>query len=174
MRLQTSEEPRPPEYGLTPADIERAYRSHGHLVLRRAQVLLGNEAEAQEVLQEIFMALLRDPASFGGRAAMTTWLYRVTTNRCLNRMRNSKTRQRLLDEQMGPELGEPRQDSADTWTVARQFLDRMPDELAQVLVLHAVDGMTHKEISDVLGCSRRQVGNLIERAQAWARAQELE
>lgn len=175
MRAQTSECLRPPEpTELSVLDIEAAYRAHGHLVLRRAKALLRDEIEAQEVLQEVFITLLREPEVYGGRSAMTTWLYRVTTNMCLNRMRNDKTRQRLLDEHVAPVVHEALQESADTWAAARQFLDRMPEDLARVTIFHSVDGMTHQEIAEVMGCSRRQVGNLLERARAWACSQEAE
>lgn len=175
MRAQTSEPLCQPEASaLSSLDIEAAYRAHGHLVLRRARALLGDEAEAQEVLQEIFMMLLREPEVYGGRSSMTTWLYRVTTNMCLNRLRNHRTRQRLLDAHVAPAVHAARQESADTWAVVRQFLDRMPEDLARVAIFYSVDGMTHQEIAEVVGCSRRQVGNLLERARAWACSQEAE
>lgn len=113
MRAQTSESLSEPE-PVPPLDIEAAYRAHGHLVLRRARTLLGSDAEAQEVLQEVFMTLLDEPDAYGGRSSMTTWLYRVTTNMCLNRMRNARNRQRLLDEHVAPVVHEAHQESADT------------------------------------------------------------
>jgi RNA polymerase sigma factor (sigma-70 family) len=170
MRAQTSESVSEPEP--EPLDVAAAYRAHGHLVLRRARTLLGNDAEAQEVLQEVFMTLLREPDAYGGRSSMTTWLYRVTTNMCLNLMRNDKTRQRLLEAHVAPVVHEARQESADTWAAARQFLDRMPEDLVQATIFHAVDGMTHQEIAEVMGCSRRHVGNLLDRARAWPSSQE--
>ncbi|HWN67836.1 MAG TPA: RNA polymerase sigma factor [Haliangium sp.] len=175
MRAQTSEllrEPDPSER--SSLDIEAVYRAHGHAVLRRAKALLGNEAEAQEVLQEVFMTLLRDPEAYGGRSSMTTWLYRVTTNMCFNRARDARNRQRLLEAHMAPAVHHAHQESADLWAVARQFLDRMPEDLVQATIYYSIDGMTHQEIAEVLGCSRRQVGNLLERARAWASSQESE
>lgn len=152
--------------------VEEIYRRHGHMVLRRARALLRDDNDALDVLQQIFLSLLDEPERFTGRASVTTWLYRVTTNRCLNRLRDSSTRARLL-EQRGASLlaGEPRADATE-WAIARQLLDRMPDELAQVTIYHAIDGMTQQEIAEVLGCSRRHVGNLLERARRWARSAE--
>ncbi len=118
--------------------------------------------------------LLREPHLYEGRSSMTTWLYRVTTNMCLNRMRNHKTRQRLLEAHVAPVVHEAHQDGADAWAVVRQFLDRMPEDLVRVAIFYSVDGMTHQEIAEVMGCSRRQVGNLLERARAWACSQEAE
>ena len=47
----------------------------------------------------------------------------------------------------------------------RSLLARLPEPLAEVAVYYHVDGMTHEEIAAMIGCSRRQVGNLVERLQ---------
>jgi RNA polymerase sigma-70 factor (ECF subfamily) len=46
-------------------------------------------------------------------------------------------------------------------------LDVMPSELGQVAMYYLVDGLTHREIAQLLSCSRRHVGNLLARLQAW-------
>ncbi len=171
MPLPVSEDA-PVPAGAGSVNIEAVYRTHGHSVLRRATAVLGDEHEAQEVLQEIFVQLLDSPACFAGRASITTWLYRVTTNMCLNRIRNRKTRRRLLDERLAPAVEEAQPSNALRLAQAREFLARMPDDLARTVVYHSVDGMTHGEIAEVMGCSRRHVGNLLRRAQKWVHAQE--
>lgn len=152
--------------------VEDVYRRHAHMVLRRARVILGDHNDALDVTQQIFLALLDDRASFDGRSTVTTWLYRVTTNTCLNRLRDGQTRARLIQQVLAPEAP-PRQPDAGAWVMARQLLDRMPDELAEVTIYHAIDGMTQVEIAAVLGCSRRHVGHLLERAVEWARSMEV-
>ena len=77
--------------------VEQMYRQHGHVVLRRARRLLGNEDEAREVLQELFTSLVARPDGFAGRSAVTTWLYGATTNLCLNRLRNANSRALLME-----------------------------------------------------------------------------
>src|SRR5690606_21565716 len=67
-------------------DVGEAYRRHGHSVMRRARVLLGDDQDAQEVLQEIFLTLAQQPDAFAGRASLSTYLYSMTTHRCLNRL----------------------------------------------------------------------------------------
>src|SRR6185295_11319815 len=88
-----------PAAGGPPLPLEQLYRRHGHVVLRRARRLLGSDDEAQEVLQELFASLVARPDAFAGRSAVTTWLYGATTNLCLNRLRNARTQQRLLEEE---------------------------------------------------------------------------
>ena len=55
----------------------------------------------------------------------------------------------------------------------RSLLLRMPEPLAQVAVYYYMDELTHDDISRLLDCSRRHVGDLLERLAAWARAEEL-
>lgn len=155
--------------------VESIYRAHGHVVLRRARRILGSEDDARDVLQEIFASLIGKESPFRGDSSVTTWLYSATTNACLNRMRNHKTRSRVLE-------GEARQERADeavaasnaeSAAIVRQLLERVPDPLAEVAIHYYVDEMTHEEIADVLHCSRRHVGDLIERLHASLRDLEV-
>jgi RNA polymerase sigma factor (sigma-70 family) len=156
---------------LTDDDIERLYRERGHVVLRRAGQLLGNEEEAHEIVQEIFAGLLADRDQFAGASSVTTWLYSVTTHLCLNRLRDWRTRQRLLAANggLGSGFGDARAglEVAASRATVRAFLGRVPAPLAQIAVYHYVDEMSHEEIGRVLGCSRRQVGRLVEDLQSW-------
>ncbi|MBI4816738.1 MAG: sigma-70 family RNA polymerase sigma factor [Deltaproteobacteria bacterium] len=141
-------------------EIEEAYRLHGHVVLRRARKILGDEDQAKEVLQEVFVSLVDRPHQFRGDSSILTWLYSATTHSALNRLRTRRTRDRILAAQG---VGEPSQPALDRAVDARRILMRVSDELAQVAVYYYFDQMTHAEISEVLGCSRRQVGKLLER-----------
>jgi DNA-directed RNA polymerase specialized sigma24 family protein len=153
------------------AAIERLYRSHGHLVLRRARRLLGNEEDAREVLHDVFASLLDRPAQLRDESAPTTWLYAATTHGCLNVLRNKKTRSRLLGDVPAPSAsgGGP---SPESTSILRDLLARVPPDLVQIAVYYYADEMTHAEIAAVLGCSRRHVGDLIERLHASLHAVE--
>jgi RNA polymerase sigma-70 factor (ECF subfamily) len=150
-------------------EIERIYREFGHVVLRRARQILGSNDEAVDVMQEIFTSLLTRPEQFSGRSQVTTWLYSATTHLCLNRIRNRKTRQRVLTDQVAPGIRVEDEPRAEDIAAVRQLLALMPDDLARVVVFYHMDEMTHDEIARVLGCSSSHVGNLLERACAFAR-----
>ncbi|MET0411006.1 MAG: sigma-70 family RNA polymerase sigma factor [Polyangiaceae bacterium] len=154
--------------------VAHAYRAHGHSVLRRARQILGNEQEARDVLQEIFIGLLDRPQQFQGRSALATYLYSVTTHACLNRLRDQRNRGRLRGEQ-AEELAPSRIAGApDTLLALRQILGMVPEDEARAAVHHHLDGMSHAEVAELLGCSRRRVGDLLERLRARLSHSELE
>jgi RNA polymerase sigma factor (sigma-70 family) len=145
------------------AEIEAAYRAHGQHVARRAARILGNESDAGEVVQEVFMGLIDHPEQFAGNSSLTTWLYSVTTHCCLNRLRNQRTRAQLLVAQSGALPLPAQHASPEHMLELRELLVRLPEELAQVAVLLLADEMSQHEIAEVMGCSRRHVRTLVER-----------
>lgn len=144
--------------------IGELYRSHGAAVLRRARRLLANEADAQELLQEVFTALVRDPEPLVSARSPMAMLYRVTTNRALNRIRNEQNRRRLLH--LAPEAAPAPGPASrpDTHDDLRTILRLLPADEAAAFVYRHVDGMTHAEIAELLDCSRRHVGTLLDRS----------
>ena len=143
--------------------IDRLYRDHGHVVLRRARELLRSEAEARDAVQDIFLGLLQRPEQLAGVLSITGWLYRATTHHCLRRLRDRRGRMRILDTLQPPS---PVASRSEMLAQVRSLLERLPEPLGEVAVYHYVDGMTYDEIGALLGCSRRQVGYLIARLHA--------
>ncbi len=144
-------------------DVEALYRTYGHSVLRRARQILASEDEAAEILQEIFLGLIARPQQFDGRSAPSTFLYSVTTHACLTRIRDRKNRRRLIDEQVRPWTSEIDPRSADAMSAVRRVLALLPEDEARAAVYYHLDGMSHAEIAEILDCSRRHVGDLLER-----------
>lgn len=140
--------------------LEAAYRTHGPSVLRRARRILGSEADAREVLQDVFVSLVARPQQFEGRSSLMTFLYRATTNRCLNHIRDTTTRRRLLEQRGDGDRADP---GPEPRAIVRDLLERLPDDEAHAFVYYYVDEMSQAEISELLGCSRRHVGNLLAR-----------
>ena len=132
---------------------------------------MGDEAEAHEVVQDLFVSLLERPEQFAGRSTMSTFLYGATTHLCLNRLRNQRNRVRLLRGHSETGEQSPRT-SVDNLVALRAALASLPTQLAEVAVYYFVDELSHQEIATLLGCSRRHVGNLVVRVQQWGQAQE--
>lgn len=144
-------------------DVEALYRKYGHSVLRRARQILASDDDAAEVLQELFASLVARPQQFDGRSAPSTFLYAATTHACLSRLRDRRNRLRLIDEQVRPWTTDVDPRSAETAAAVRAALAQLTDDEARAAVYYHLDGMSHAEIAEVIGCSRRHVGNLLVR-----------
>ena len=152
------------------APIEELYRRHGAMVLRRARRILGEEEAARDAMQEVFMKVMRDRESFRGEASPVTWLYKVTTNLCLNKIRDASRRRALLAENP-PVLQEAASGVAPEDRVAvAALIASLPDELREIAVYYFVDEMNQDEIAEIVGVSRRTVGNRLDEFRVAARA----
>jgi RNA polymerase sigma-70 factor, ECF subfamily len=134
-------------------------------VLRRARQLLGDEAEAREVLHDVFTSLLEHPEQFAGRSSAMTFLYRMTTNNALGRLRRQRTHARLLAaHHSGRE--EATCPGPEAFVELRAWVLSLPEELARVAIYYHMDEMTQEELAAVLGCSRQWVGKLLRQLEA--------
>lgn len=152
--------------------IERLYRTHSFAVFRRCRQLLRCEALAQDVLQEVFLRLLEAPDAFAGRARVSTYLYAIASNHCLNRLRNDRRRGRAWQQAVLAEWqGGARSDFGGE-VERRQMVEallREEDPVTALIALHHyVDGMSQGEIAEVVGLSRvtvnQRLGRFRERA----------
>jgi RNA polymerase sigma-70 factor (ECF subfamily) len=148
---------------LLQADVARLYADHAgrvHRWVRRFAIA----DEAEEVVHEIFVKVLEKLDRFRAESSPTTWLYRMTTNHCLNRLRDGGRRAELWRAHAESMWAAPIAD-ADQETVAflREFWGGLDGELVEVGIYYFVDGMTHAEIARIVGCSERTVGNRLDR-----------
>jgi RNA polymerase sigma-70 factor (ECF subfamily) len=138
-----------------PAELERLYQQYGALVFRRARRLLGDEQRAKDVCQEVFLRLWRYRPTFV-EVAPVTWLYRVTTNLCLNQVRDERRRNDL-----GTRLGQggDSEHPPSPELPAALLLRGVPEPLQAIAIYYYVDRMSQDEIAEVLGVAQRTVSN---------------
>jgi RNA polymerase sigma-70 factor, ECF subfamily len=133
----------------------RAMESLYHRFKRRVYGMVARIAgpqDAEEVSQEVFMRIYRGLVKFRGESALDTWVYRLTVNAALSHVQRRPARaegEEALAHLPGRE-GPPR----DPRLQARLqgALADLPSGYRAVLVLHDVEGLSHEEISDILGC----------------------
>ncbi len=148
----------------TQATLTALYRGYAHSVLRRAERMLGTRADAEDVLQDLFTRWQQRPAELEAMREPAAFIYSATTNACLNRLRDGKTRRRLLadrtpiDAAADAPLGEAR-------VLLREALALLPAELQTIAVYYYLDEMTQEEIAEVAGCARRTVSDHLARIQ---------
>lgn len=147
--------------------FERIYRLHSRRVYALCLRMVGNTAEAEDLVQEAFLQLFRKIGTFRGESAFSTWLHRLAVNVVLMRLRKKTVAVTSLDEQSEPdeEASGPRRDYGAldlrlSGSVDRVNLERAVRQLSpgyrSVFVLHDVQGYEHNEIAALMKCS---IGN---------------
>jgi len=157
---------------VTPApsapSCEELYAQYGAMVLRRARAMLGDEHAARDATQEIFLRVLGAWAAFRADSSPVTWLYRATTNHCLNLLRNGARHSAALDLLTNAAVAHA-EAGLDERLTLRAVLDRVPAALREIAVYYYLDQLSHDEIAKITGVSRRTIGNRLVEFHAAAR-----
>jgi len=160
--------------------FEELVETYQNKVYTLAYRYMGNEDDANDMSQEAFIKSFRSLKSYKGDASFGTWIYRITTNVCLDELRHRKRRvvPISLDEPLatvdGNEVEREIPDSslaADKIYEQKEFsqhiqllLDKMKPEHKSVIVLRDVMELSYEEIAAVLDCSIGTVKSRISRA----------
>lgn len=157
------------------ADLARRYSPR---LLALAWRLLGNRADAEDALQRALLRVFRSAASYRSEWAVSTWLYRITTNVCVDEMRRRTSRADLRKEAVDEGAdgqgslfpgatghGDPGRDL----DVQRALLG-VPREARILLALRYVDGLSYRELARVRGISVNTVKSQLARGKAILRA----
>ena len=157
--MEEDDEPRALTSTLDRSDLDRIYRHYGALVFRRARKILADEQLARDVCQDVFVQLLRTGGSWEVPSRIG-WLFRTTTNCCLNLIRGARRRRNFLRLLPPP--------SPVTPSLPTQLLLRgIPERLQEIAILYAQDQMSQQEIALVLGLSQKTVSNRIRELRSW-------
>ena len=131
--------------------------------------LLADRAEAEDIAQEAMLRLWRvAPDWRQGEAKVSTWLYRVVTNLCTDRLRARKRRQTdALDQVAEPEDSAPGVVAglieADRMAALTAALAQLPDRQREAVVLRHIEGLTNPEIAEILQIGVEAVESLTAR-----------
>ena len=155
--------------------FEELFLRHYAAVYRVLYGVVGNTQEAEDLAQETFMALYRQPPRLDGPGALGAWLYRVAVNRAYNALRSKQRLQRRLvwaepEQQSDPQDEYLRREERER---VRAALARLPERTAKLLLLrHA--GLAYAEIAAALQVAPGSVGTLLVRAErAFTQTYEL-
>lgn len=144
------------------------YAQHSTKVLNLAWRISRDRELAEDILQEVFTSMPQLLKSFRGTASFSTWLYRITHNRTLDRLRQIRNHSRIR-ENMIPlpgQLKEEEDDSADTLHYLLKHLE--PSDRALIWLKEA-EGLSIQELSELLDAPEGTLKSKLSRIRAYLR-----
>jgi RNA polymerase sigma-70 factor (ECF subfamily) len=167
--------PPPEEQAWSPPSWEEVVRLHSARVYRLAYRLTGNQHDAEDLAQEVFVRVFRSLANYTP-GTFEGWLHRITTNLFLDGVRR-KARirfealpddaERLASKDSGPAQV---YDDAHFDADVQRALDALPPDFRAAVVLCDLEGLTYEEIADTLGIKIGTVRSRIHRGRSQLRA----
>jgi RNA polymerase sigma-70 factor (ECF subfamily) len=137
--------------------FDEVYRAHSRKLYGLAVRMLGNPADAEDMLQEIFLAAHRKLDSFRGESALGTWLYRLAVNLCLDYLRSRTGRAIHMTDALAddPVLADASSHRLAERAVTKMDLERaiaqLPEGCRTAFLLHDVQGLEHQEVGEIMG-----------------------
>lgn len=152
--------------------FDALFERHHVSVYNLACLMLRNEADANEVLQDTFLAVARTAGSYQTRGKFRAWLIRIARNQCLNRLESRRVRQQRfvpmgfsLVEPPAPETGPSEALVADEQSrLVQDGIARLPERQREALCLYTFEHMAYHQVAEALDTPINTVKTLIRRA----------
>ena len=148
------------------AAFARLMRKHNRLLFRTARAILRDDAEAEDALQEGYLAAYRAMPAFRGDSKLSTWLVRIVANQAIARRRRiargaevitlanggiDEMEDVAMQESRAPENPEHAASRAETRRLIETRIDQLPEAFRTVFVLRALEEMSVEEVAQCLG-----------------------
>lgn len=163
-----------------PIAFEDLIAIHQKNIFSIAYRIAGNQNDAEDMAQEVLIKIFKNLNQFKGNSKFSTWLYRVTTNTCLDMKKKiMKHSSYSLDQNLETDEGSISTEIQDNSPTPEQYAEQnavqravnqaisnLNDQHKKVIILRDVQGFSYEEIADMLGCSVGTVKSRINRARA--------
>lgn len=163
-----------------PDAYERVLREYGGRLLQTARRLIGNEEDARDAFQDALLSAFKAVDSFHGGSSLYTWLYRITVNASLMRLRGRSRKRELPLDSLLPSFREDGHQSSpcrgwaesadlacereETRSFIRAAIDSLPENHRTVLLLRDIEELSTAETAAVLGIAEAAVKTRLHRA----------
>jgi RNA polymerase sigma-70 factor (ECF subfamily) len=149
------------------------------MVVNTCWGIIHNREDAEDVAQDVFVEVFRNAAKFRGDAKISTWLYRIATNRSLNFIRNNKRRRLVqsLEEAFtggrnrNNEISDSQSDQpdhpvheAERADLLYKAIDHLPEKQRVAFILNKYEELPYQQIAEIMDVSLASVESLIHRA----------
>lgn len=139
--------------------------------------IVQNETEAEDLTQDVFIKVFEKIGTFKGDSKFSTWLYRIATTTALDHLRSKKRKKRFgFLQSLSGEGGEEREqlpdfnhpgvslDNKERATVLFKAIEELPDNQKAAYTLHKLEGLSYRDVSEVLNTTVSAVESLMSRA----------
>jgi len=138
-------------------------KRHKEKVRNIIYLTMNNSALVDDIAQEVFITVYRNLKQFRFESQFTTWLYRITVNRCKDYLRKMNVRRIFSPLEEGSEVGEfdSPVENNDVSRIVMDAISKLPSKLRLPLVLKDIEGFSYQEISESLNCEMGTVKSRI-------------
>ncbi|MBK8780720.1 MAG: sigma-70 family RNA polymerase sigma factor [Anaerolineales bacterium] len=165
------------------AEFARLVDAYSTLIYRLGLKMLGNEQDAEDVLQNTFLNAMTHLSGFEGRSSISTWLYRIASNEALMQLRRGKKRVNLedlqpedSDEDILPKifvdwsiLPENELLAGEGKTALDEAIKKLPESLRMVFILRDIEDVSIKDTAEILNLTETNVKTRLLRARMFLR-----
>lgn len=165
--------------------FRQLYEQFYQRVYNTCLLYLQQVPEAEEATQDVFLELHQSAAKFRADASLTTWIYRIAVNKCLDRLRYKQRQKRFafLTSIFHRDTGELVHDmpvpqhpgivleQKENAAMLHAAIRRLPENQQTAFILKQAEGLPQKEIAQVMGVTEKAVEALLQRAKAGLRQQ---
>jgi len=160
------------------AAFEELIEAYQKKVYNLALRIIGNADDAADLAQEAFIRIFKAISGFKEQSSFSTWVYRITTNVCLDEIRRRKNRKVIsLDEEIHVDDGDLKRQVVSDETgpdeaaereelrrVVNEAISSLPVEQRTAITLRDLNGMSYEQIAQILNCPAGTVKSRINRA----------
>jgi RNA polymerase sigma-70 factor, ECF subfamily len=164
------------------AGFEELVSRYSNKAYSLAARLTRNAEDAEEVLQDVFVTVHRKIAGFEGKSSFSSWLYRVTVNAALMKLRKRRQNQSVSVEDMHPKGKEAVMNKKceisdcdeitlrnQLYSVLEDAIQKLPDDYKPVFILRDIDGLTSREVGRILDITIPAVKSRLHRSRLMLR-----
>lgn len=160
------------------AALQILYKRHSDRIFNTIIGFVKNKEDAEEVLQDVFVAVFKDAKKFQFNSAVSTWMYRIAVNKSLDFIRKGKAQKRFgiftniyrkgedepraeLVEIIHPGIQQEQKEEA---ILLFRHIDLLSENQKVAFVLTQIEGYPQKEVAEIMNLSRKSIESLVKRA----------
>ena len=140
------------------------YQRYAGVIYSRCLSFTGNPENAKDLVHDIFLKIFINYNNFKGNSDIYTWIYRITTNECINYIKKNNKRNHLNIDLVENFLGQVEQPkTADSTMFLKEILKGFDKNMQKIGILYFYEELNQEEIAQTLNISRRTVGRKLQK-----------